>query len=102
MREDKIQDGMLFKPYGNFEFDGYQCKIETPNGTISVRCECSTLFIDTERPYEVWYPDDDAPIGYQTANDIFNYIKRMKNTTMQPISFSPGMVQAIFEICQRP
>lgn len=69
---DFIQDDMEFSKYMDC---GYQCKMKVKSGIISVRFGCKNLITDTERPYEVWYPLDDTPTGYQTAEDIWNYIK---------------------------
>jgi len=66
-----IKDKMLFNPYNN---DGYQCILNTHKGKISVRYKGVNLFANKEKPYEVWYPGEDAPIGYQTAKDIFHFI----------------------------
>lgn len=66
------QDDMEFTPYMDC---GYQCKMKVKTGVISVRFGCNTLITNNERPYEVWYPDQDSPVGYQTAEDIWNYIK---------------------------
>lgn len=68
-----IKDDMLFKPYG--VNDGYQCKIVIDIGTISVRFGGIGLITSTEKPYEVWYPTESAPSIYQTADDIYKYIK---------------------------
>ena len=77
-KDSLIKDDMLFKPYcyAGEAPDGYQCKIKLSAGIISVRYKGYGLIVDSSRPYEVWYPTEDAPSGYQTANDIFNYIKR--------------------------
>lgn len=69
---DIIQDDMCFKPYA---YGGYQCLIETKVGRISVRFGSNSLFTDNVGKYEVYYPTEDAPDGYQTSDDIFNYIK---------------------------
>lgn len=68
-----IKDDMLFKPYGNN--DGYQCKIVIDIGTISVRFGGNGLITSTDKPYEVWYPTESTPSIYQTADDIYKYIK---------------------------
>lgn len=70
--ENKIKDDMLFEPYMQ---DGYQCKIQTILGVISVRYGGVGLITDKDRPYEVCYPQQGSTTGYQTADDIFNYIK---------------------------
>lgn len=62
---------MVFHPYA----DGWQSKITLYCGTISVRYGGQGIFADKDHPYEVWYPTEDSPIGYQTADDIFEYIK---------------------------
>ena len=72
-----MKDDMIFIPYkvnSDDEPDGYQCKIKTPKGVISVRYKGHALMANEGEPYEVWYPTDGTPTGYQTANDIFNYI----------------------------
>ena len=69
-----IRDDMNFVPY---PLGGYQCKMKLKNGTMSVRFGCHTLFTDSAGIYEVWYPDRDEPDGYQTADDIWNYIKSL-------------------------
>ena len=66
-----LRDDMIFKPYMN---DGYQCKMKISKGVISVRYGGKYLFTDEQHPYEVWYPDKDEPEGYQTPDDIWNYI----------------------------
>lgn len=66
-----ILDDMVFKEYPT---GGYQCLIETKAGWISVRYGSNLLFTESDKPYEVWYPTEDEPTGYQTANDIFTYI----------------------------
>lgn len=73
-----LKDDMLFKPY-NSVFGGYQCKMKVKNGIISVRYGGSGLITNADNPYEVWYPDEDAPIGHQTADDIWNYISALAN-----------------------
>jgi carbon monoxide dehydrogenase subunit G len=70
--EPILRDDMVFYPY---ETDGYQCKMKIKAGTISVRFSGRSLFTDLDHPYEVWYPTDYGPTGYQTAEDIWNYIK---------------------------
>lgn len=67
-----FKDDMLFVPYS---YGGYQCKMKVKTGIISVRYMGSRLFTDKDHPYEVWYPNEDSPSGYQTAEDIWNYIK---------------------------
>jgi len=67
-----IKDDMIFVPY---LYGGYQCKMKTKRGIISVRCGSDTLFTSKDEPYEVWYPDRDEPNGYQTADDIWKYIR---------------------------
>lgn len=67
---------MIFLPYMD---DGYQCKMNTSSGIISVRFNGAGLFADNERPYEVWYPTEDAPNGYQTADDIWDYILKLSH-----------------------
>lgn len=69
-----IKDDMIFKPY--LTMGGWQCIMNTEKGRISVRYgfNCG-LYVDSEHPYEVWYPNEDAPTGCQTAEDIWNYIR---------------------------
>ena len=69
------KDDMIFIPYGN---DGYQCKMKVKTGVISVRYKGIHLMTDSKRPYEVWYPEYGVPEGYQTADDIWEYIKKTK------------------------
>ena len=57
--------------------NAWQCKMELRSGVISVRFGGYGLFTDSERPYEVWYPENDSPTGYQTADDIWSYIKSL-------------------------
>lgn len=64
---------MIFKPY---LFGGWQCIMETKKGKISVRYGGYGLFTNDKYPYEVWYPDESDPRGYQVADDIWNYIKQ--------------------------
>ena len=73
-----IKDDMIFKPYPLT--GGYQCIMDTERGRLSVRTGSDTLFIDDDHPYEVWYPSEDAPIGYQTADDIWDYISNKHET----------------------
>jgi hypothetical protein len=68
-----IKDDMIFEPYMN---NGFQCKMEISVGVISVRFGGHGLITRSGKPYEVWYPTDSAPIGDQTAEDIWNYIKQ--------------------------
>lgn len=76
-----IFDDLEFEPYYLGSLDlGYQCVIETENGRLSIRRgkendKCG-LFVSDSHPYEVWYPERDAPDGWQTAEDIWNYIKK--------------------------
>ena len=72
-----IQDDMIFKPYPIM--GGFQCIMNIGLGRISVRTGVDTLFVDENHPYEVWYPDQTAPTGRQTADDIWNYIKQHSN-----------------------
>jgi len=58
---------------------GYQCKMKVQTGIISVRYKGYGLFTNENKPYEVWYPEDNAPTGYQTADNIWNYIKKISN-----------------------
>jgi len=73
--ESFTQDDMLFVPYmcGSY---GWQCKINTKLGVISVRFGGHGLLTDEQRPYEVYYPTEDSPSGFQTADDIWNYINK--------------------------
>jgi len=70
------KDDMVFVNYMN-QPDSWQCKMNVAAVLISVRLG-PRLVTDNERPYEVWYPTEDAPTGYQTANDIWDYISRNK------------------------
>jgi len=74
-----MQDDMLFEPYQfpDDEIDGFQCKMKVSTGIISVRHKGRNLSTDKDGIYEVWYPEDDTPVGYQTADDIWNYIKKI-------------------------
>ncbi len=77
MAEEIIIDDIIFLPY-NPELEGkwgIQSLMKTSKGILSVRAKGEGLFISKERPYEVWYPGDEEPTGYQTADDIFNWIK---------------------------
>ena len=69
-----IFDDMVFKPYPTM--GGYQCIIQTKHGKISVRFGGYGLMNQEPGLYEVFYPSEDAPIINQTAEDIFNYIKK--------------------------
>lgn len=73
MASELYKDGMTFRPYPHM--GGWQCIINHRKGEISVRYDCPSLFTDKDHPYEVWYPDQDTPIGYQTITDIMNYIR---------------------------
>jgi hypothetical protein len=68
------QDDMTFFPYMGRP-DEWQCKMNISVGIISVRFGGHGLITNNECPYEVWYPDEDAPTPYQTADDIWTYIK---------------------------
>lgn len=63
---------MKFKPYPG---GGWQAKLPTKIGNVSVRYGSDYLFTDAARPYEVWYPTNEEPTGYQTASDIKAYVK---------------------------
>lgn len=54
---------------------GVQAKIKTRHGVISVRARSEQLFIDTNHPFEVWYPGDSEPTGYQVEEDIWHFIR---------------------------
>ena len=67
-----MKDDMIFVPYPTM--GGYQCIMNIKRGKISVRYGgCGTLS-SPDKPYEVWYPTEDAPTPDQTADDIWNYI----------------------------
>jgi hypothetical protein len=68
-----IIDDLPFIPYMD---NGLQCLVFTDEGKISIRRDGFSLFTDKEHPYEVWYPTEAEPSGYQTADDIWNYIKQ--------------------------
>jgi hypothetical protein len=70
-----IQDDMLFVPYENGS-GGWQCKINTQIGVISVRLGGWGLTTTPEFPYEVWYPTEKSPTEKQSASDIWGYIKQ--------------------------
>lgn len=72
---DTVIDDMIFVKY---PYGGMQCIMMLPMGKLSVRKGGHGLFTDTERPYEVWFPGDDSPTGYQTADDIFRWINEHK------------------------
>ncbi len=74
-----LRDDMIFKPY-NSGSGGYQCKMSIKTGVISVRYGGTSLMTDDKRPYEVWFPNDDEPTGYQTAQDIWDYINTCYTT----------------------
>ena len=67
-----VNDDMIFVPYETM--GGWQCIMNTSKGEISVRYLGRGLFTDDKGCYEVWYPEDTEPKGYQTADDIWNYI----------------------------
>ena len=71
-----IKDDMIFKPYQTM--GGWQCIMNTKKGKISVRLGGHGLIANSNKPYEVWYPTEDTPIGEQTADDIWNYINNKK------------------------
>jgi hypothetical protein len=73
-----LKDDMIFEPY-NSGSGGYQCKMKVKKGTISVRYGGHGLITTVDKPYEVWYPDEDTPIGEQTAEDIWNYVSALAN-----------------------
>ena len=68
-----IKDDFVFKPYETM--GGWQCKIETSKGTLSIRYGGRGLLVEPDKPYEVWYPDEDAPTPRQTSEEIWDYIK---------------------------
>lgn len=70
-----IQDDMVFSPYIDGH-DGWQCKIKVKVGIISVRYGGRNLITDNDHPYEVWYPTEDVPTPYQTAEDIWSYVRK--------------------------
>lgn len=67
-----IKDDFLFTPY---EYGGYQCKIDTKSGVLSIRFGGHGLFCD-EGTYEVRYPNGEVK-GDQTSDDIYKYIETM-------------------------
>ena len=71
--DEMIIDDMVFKPYPTM--GGWQCIMDTSRGKISVRYKGYGLSTEPNKPYEVWYPTEDTPIGSQTAEDIFNYVR---------------------------
>jgi hypothetical protein len=73
--KELIQDDMVFTPYMGGVND-WQCKMTIAAGVISVRFGGSGLITDVERPYEVWYPTEDAPTPYQNADDIWSYVRQ--------------------------
>ena len=79
-----MQDDFIFKPYPS---GGYQSIVMLSIGRLSIRCKSNGLFIDKNRPYEVWYPTDDVPTGYQTGEDIWNYIKKVKQIKKTPENY---------------
>ena len=70
-----IQDDMVFIPYMGGS-NGWQCKMNIAVGLISVRFGGWGLITDAAHPYEVWYPTEDAPTPYQTADDIWAYVRQ--------------------------
>lgn len=73
-----IKDDMIFEPYmPEYRENAWRCVMEVSTGKISVRFGGRGLFTDNNRPYEVWYPEDDTPTGYQTADDIWDYINSL-------------------------
>jgi hypothetical protein len=71
--EELIKDDMIFKPY--LTMGGWQCIMETKRGKISIRLGGYGCFASKDKPYEVWYPTEDTPIGEQSADDIWNYVR---------------------------
>ena len=69
-------DDLPFVPY--LTMGGLQAKITLKNGVLSVRRGGHGLIVSSDKPYEVWYPDRDCPDGYQTADDIWDYIKKQR------------------------
>lgn len=67
-----IKDDFLFKPY---EYGGFQCKIETKKGIISIRFGGHGLFCK-DGTYEVRYPNGDV-IGDQSPDDIYKYLSKI-------------------------
>ena len=70
-------DDFPFVPY--LTMGGLQAKIPCKKGVISIRRDSDGLIISSDKPYEVWYPDRDCPDAYQTAEDIWGYIKNQNN-----------------------
>ena len=66
---------MVFKPYPLM--GGWIAQIKVKDYLISVRYGGHGLLTDSGHPYEVWYPTQSEPDGYQTADDIWNYIKNI-------------------------
>jgi hypothetical protein len=67
-----IKDNMTFRYIGS---GGYQCLMRVNTGWISVRYGGYGLSATEDKPYGVWYPDEEAPRGEQTADDIWGYIR---------------------------
>jgi len=62
-----------FEPYMD---DGFQKIVQTKNGRLSIRHGGRGLFVNDDGPFEVWYPENDEPSGYQSAEDIKKYLNR--------------------------
>jgi hypothetical protein len=71
-QQTMIIDDLLFVQY---PYGGWQCKIKLKNGVVSVRMG-QGLFTDDLHPFEVWYPSESEPSGYQTSTDVWEYIKQ--------------------------
>lgn len=70
-----IQDDMVLIHYMGGS-NGWQCKMNIAVGFISIRFGGWGLITDAEHPYEVWYPTEDTPTPYQTADDIWAYVRQ--------------------------
>jgi hypothetical protein len=69
-----IQDDFVFEPYGGIP-GAYRCEIPLKTGNLSIRFGGHGLFTSKDNPYEVWYPGEAEPDGYQTAEEIWRYIR---------------------------
>jgi hypothetical protein len=73
-----IKDNLFFVYYDFYQ--GYQAKISLKrygvDKEISIRYLGPGLNCKEGTPYEVWYPDESAPINNQDIYDIYNYVSK--------------------------
>jgi hypothetical protein len=80
-----IKDDFTFEPYYvNHEQNGYICKCYTSVGMLIIRYGGSShAYSSGEQIYEVKYPSEPDPLGYQTAELIWEYILMVANSKIK-------------------